>query len=102
MALGALAGIAVLLEKAEENNLPKDMRFGDWRKLRRRQNRKNHQLALDRPNTQIRPFYDRPAIAHFCTFFARYYIAWKVADNDNRDMKNGPKRQIPFGKEGHK
>ena len=33
MALGALAGIAVLLEKAEENNLPKDMRFGGWRKL---------------------------------------------------------------------
>ncbi|MHC4889675.1 MAG: hypothetical protein ACYTEO_09485 [Planctomycetota bacterium] len=33
MALGAMAGIAVLLEKAEENNLPADLRFGDWRKL---------------------------------------------------------------------
>ncbi len=33
MALGAMAGIAVLLEKAEENNLPGDLRFGDWRKL---------------------------------------------------------------------
>ncbi len=33
MALGAMAGIAVLLEKAEQNNLPGDLRFGDWRKL---------------------------------------------------------------------
>jgi mannitol-1-phosphate 5-dehydrogenase len=33
MALGAMAGIAVLLEKANENNLPGDLRFGDWRKL---------------------------------------------------------------------
>jgi len=33
MALGAMAGIAVLLENAEENNLPGDLRFGDWRKL---------------------------------------------------------------------
>ena len=33
MALGAMAGIAVLLEKAEENNLPGNLRFGDWRKL---------------------------------------------------------------------
>ena len=33
MALGAVAGIAVLLEKAEENNLPGNLRFGDWRKL---------------------------------------------------------------------
>ena len=33
MALGAMAGIAVLLQKAEENNLPEDLRFSDWRKL---------------------------------------------------------------------
>jgi mannitol-1-phosphate/altronate dehydrogenase len=33
MALGAMAGIAVLLEKADENNLPIAFRFGDWRKL---------------------------------------------------------------------
>ena len=33
MALGAMAGIAVLLEKAEGNNLPDDLHFGDWRKL---------------------------------------------------------------------
>jgi len=33
MALGAMAGIAVLLEKAEEYNLPGDLFFGDWRKL---------------------------------------------------------------------
>jgi len=33
MALGAMAGIAVLLTKADENNLPNDLRFGDWRKL---------------------------------------------------------------------
>ncbi|HUV66067.1 MAG TPA: hypothetical protein VMW24_19390 [Sedimentisphaerales bacterium] len=33
MALGALAGIAVLIEKAEQHGLPEDMRFGDWRRL---------------------------------------------------------------------
>jgi len=33
MALGAMAGIAVLLEEAKENNLPSDLRSGDWRKL---------------------------------------------------------------------
>ena len=33
MALGAMAGIAVLLDKAEENNLPINLCFGDWRKL---------------------------------------------------------------------
>jgi len=33
MAIGAMAGIAVLLEKAKEYNLPTDLRFGDWRKL---------------------------------------------------------------------
>ena len=33
MALGAIAGIAVLLDKAEEYNLPRDLRFADWRKL---------------------------------------------------------------------
>jgi len=33
IALGAMAGIAVLLEKAQEYNLPADLRFGDWRKL---------------------------------------------------------------------
>ncbi len=33
MALGAMAGIAMLLEKAEEYNLPGDLRFGNWRKL---------------------------------------------------------------------
>lgn len=33
MALGAMAGIAVLLEKAEENDLVSDLRFGDWQKL---------------------------------------------------------------------
>jgi len=33
MALGAIAGIAVLLQKAEEYNLPEDLRCGDWRKL---------------------------------------------------------------------
>jgi len=33
MALGAMAGIAMLLERADENNLPGDLRFGDWRKL---------------------------------------------------------------------
>ena len=33
MALGAIAGIAVLLQKAEEYNLPDDLHCGDWRKL---------------------------------------------------------------------
>ena len=33
MALGAMAGIAELLKKADENNLPEDLRFGDWRTL---------------------------------------------------------------------
>jgi mannitol-1-phosphate 5-dehydrogenase len=33
MALGAMAGIAVLLNNAEENGLPDDMRFADWREL---------------------------------------------------------------------
>ncbi len=33
MALGAMAGIAVLLEEADENNLPIALRFGNWRKL---------------------------------------------------------------------
>ena len=33
MALGALAGIAILLEKAQEYNLPDNLRFADWRKL---------------------------------------------------------------------
>ncbi|MHC4173116.1 MAG: mannitol dehydrogenase family protein [Planctomycetota bacterium] len=33
MALGAMAGIVVLLETAGENSLPGDLRFGDWRKL---------------------------------------------------------------------
>jgi mannitol-1-phosphate 5-dehydrogenase len=33
MALGAVAGIAVLLERAEEYNLPGDLRFGDWSRL---------------------------------------------------------------------
>lgn len=33
IALGALAGIAELLDKADENSLPEDLRFGDWRKL---------------------------------------------------------------------
>ena len=33
MALGAMSGIAALLEAADENNLPGDLRFGDWRKL---------------------------------------------------------------------
>jgi len=35
MALGAMAGIAVLLQKAKEYNLPDNLRFGDWRKLDR-------------------------------------------------------------------
>jgi mannitol-1-phosphate 5-dehydrogenase len=33
MALGAIAGVAVLLDKAKEYNLPDDLRFADWRKL---------------------------------------------------------------------
>ena len=33
MALAAFAGIAVLLEKAQEYNLPTNLRFSDWRKL---------------------------------------------------------------------
>ena len=33
MALGGMAGIAVLLKKAEQNNLPRDLRCADWRKL---------------------------------------------------------------------
>ncbi|UCD30196.1 MAG: hypothetical protein JSV03_06935, partial [Planctomycetota bacterium] len=33
MAIGAMAGIAVLLEKAKDYNLPADLRFGDWHKL---------------------------------------------------------------------
>jgi len=33
MALGAMAGIAVLLDKAKENNLPCNLRFGHWHKL---------------------------------------------------------------------
>ena len=33
MAIGAMAGIAVLLQKAKEYNLPADLCFGDWRKI---------------------------------------------------------------------
>ena len=33
MALGAMAGIAVLLEAPEQNNLPGDLHFGDWHRL---------------------------------------------------------------------
>ena len=33
MAIGAMAGIAVLLENAKEYNLPADLCFGDWRQL---------------------------------------------------------------------
>jgi len=33
MALGAIAGIVVLLDKAQEYNLPGDLHFADWRKL---------------------------------------------------------------------
>jgi mannitol-1-phosphate 5-dehydrogenase len=33
MALGAMAGIAILLEKAQEYNLQSDLRFGNWRRL---------------------------------------------------------------------
>ena len=34
MALGAMAGIAALLRQAEENGLPDNLRFGDWRELK--------------------------------------------------------------------
>ncbi|MCP4611273.1 MAG: hypothetical protein GY845_21390 [Planctomycetes bacterium] len=33
MATGAIAGIAVLLEKADDNNLPNDLRFDKWQNL---------------------------------------------------------------------
>ncbi|MBC8217084.1 MAG: hypothetical protein H8E73_01340 [Planctomycetes bacterium] len=33
MAIGAIAGIAVLIEQAEQYNLPADLRFDDWCKL---------------------------------------------------------------------
>jgi hypothetical protein len=33
MAIGAMAGIAVLLEHAKKYNLPDDLCFGDWRTL---------------------------------------------------------------------
>lgn len=33
MALGAVAGLAVLLQKAQEYNLPNHLRFADWRRL---------------------------------------------------------------------
>ncbi|UCG58987.1 MAG: hypothetical protein JSU70_05655, partial [Phycisphaerales bacterium] len=33
MALGAMAGIGLLLAKPEENGLPAHLRFGDWQKL---------------------------------------------------------------------
>jgi len=33
LAVGALAGLAVLIEQAEQYGLPEDMRFGDWRRL---------------------------------------------------------------------
>jgi mannitol-1-phosphate/altronate dehydrogenase len=33
MATGAIAGIAVLLKNAEENKLPNDLRFGNWKNL---------------------------------------------------------------------
>jgi len=33
IAVGAIAGIAVLIEQAEQYNLPADLRFDDWRKL---------------------------------------------------------------------
>ncbi|MHC4206802.1 MAG: mannitol dehydrogenase family protein, partial [Planctomycetota bacterium] len=35
LALGALAGIAVLLDKADEYKLPNDLRLSDWRELDR-------------------------------------------------------------------
>ena len=34
MALGAMAGVAVLLGQTEDNDLPGDLRLGDWRKLK--------------------------------------------------------------------
>jgi mannitol-1-phosphate 5-dehydrogenase len=37
MALGAMAGIAVLLRQAQEYRLPDELRFGDWRTLERAQ-----------------------------------------------------------------
>ena len=37
MALGAMAGIALLLKKAEENNLPNDLRCCNWRTLNENQ-----------------------------------------------------------------
>ncbi len=33
LAIGALAGLAVLIEQAEQYGLPEDVRFGDWRRL---------------------------------------------------------------------
>jgi len=33
MALGAMAGIAVLLKRPDENRLPSNLHFGDWRRL---------------------------------------------------------------------
>jgi mannitol-1-phosphate 5-dehydrogenase len=33
MAIGAMAGVAVLLKKAKEYGLPADLRFADWRQL---------------------------------------------------------------------
>ena len=33
IALGAMAGLAALLQKPQEYNLPDDLRFGDWRTL---------------------------------------------------------------------
>jgi hypothetical protein len=33
MAMGAMAGVALLLLKAQEYNLPIHLRFGDWRQL---------------------------------------------------------------------
>ncbi|HLB75196.1 MAG TPA: hypothetical protein VJJ98_14340 [Sedimentisphaerales bacterium] len=33
MAIGAVAGIVVLIKQAEQYDLPADLRFGDWRKL---------------------------------------------------------------------
>ncbi len=33
VALGAMAGIAILLQKAQEYNLPAALQFGDWRQL---------------------------------------------------------------------
>ena len=35
MAIGAMAGIAVLLDKAQEYKLPADLCFGDWRQMDR-------------------------------------------------------------------